>query len=52
MTPTLVGGPSGTMVGNAIQSLFGKQNDLPLGAALSMVMMLVVTLLVWPVPAG
>jgi spermidine/putrescine transport system permease protein len=46
VTPTLVGGPSGTMVGNAIQSLFGKQNDLPLGAALSLVMMLVVTLLV------
>ncbi|MFO0991838.1 MAG: ABC transporter permease [Hyphomicrobiales bacterium] len=46
VTPTLVGGPSGTMVGNAIQSLFGKQNDLPLGAALSMVMMLVVAILV------
>jgi spermidine/putrescine transport system permease protein len=46
VTPTLVGGPSGTMVGNAIQSLFGKQNDIPLGAALSLVMMLVVTLLV------
>jgi len=46
VTPTLVGGPSGTMVGNAIQSLFGKQNDLPLGSALSIVMMLVVTLIV------
>jgi spermidine/putrescine transport system permease protein len=34
------------MVGNAIQSLFGRQNDAPLGAALSIVMMLTVTLLV------
>jgi spermidine/putrescine transport system permease protein len=46
VTPTLVGGSGGHMVGNAIQSLFGRQNDAPLGAALSIVMMLTVTLLV------
>jgi hypothetical protein len=31
----LVGGTEGTMVGNAIATLYGKQNDAPLGAALS-----------------
>jgi spermidine/putrescine transport system permease protein len=46
VTPTLVGGTGGTMIGNAIQSLFGRQNDAPLGAALSVVMMITVTLLV------
>jgi spermidine/putrescine transport system permease protein len=46
VTPTLVGGTGGHMIGNAIQSLFGRQNDAPLGAALSVVMMLAVTLLV------
>ncbi len=35
ITPTLVGGTDGTMVGTAIASLFGKQNDAPLAAALS-----------------
>jgi spermidine/putrescine transport system permease protein len=30
VTPTLVGGSGGHMVGNAIQSLFGRQNDAPL----------------------
>jgi spermidine/putrescine transport system permease protein len=46
VTPTLVGGTGGTMIGNAIQSLFGRQSDAPLGAALSVVMMAAVTLLV------
>jgi spermidine/putrescine transport system permease protein len=46
VTPTLVGGTGGNMIGNAIQSLFGRQNDAPLGAALSVVMMIAVTLLV------
>ncbi len=46
VTPTLVGGPSGSMVGNAIQILFGRANDAPLGSALSLAMMLVVTLIV------
>jgi spermidine/putrescine transport system permease protein len=46
VTPTLVGGPSGIMIGNSIQTLFGKANDGPLGAAVSIVMMLVVTAIV------
>jgi len=46
VTPSLVGGPTGVMVGNTIQSLFGQRNDGPLGAALSAVVMLIVTLLV------
>jgi spermidine/putrescine transport system permease protein len=46
VTPSLVGGPTGIMVGNTIQSLFGQRNDGPLGAALSAVVMLVVTLIV------
>jgi spermidine/putrescine transport system permease protein len=46
VTPALVGGTSGVMVGNIIQALFGRMNNAPLGAALSVVMMLTVTLLV------
>ena len=46
ITPSLVGGSSGMMLGNVIQSLFGQANNHPLGAAVSLVMMLVVTLLV------
>ena len=46
VTPTLVGGTSGIMIGNIIQTLFGKANDWPMGAAVSMTMMLTVTLLV------
>jgi spermidine/putrescine transport system permease protein len=43
ITPSLVGGTSGIMVGNIIQSLFGKANNAPLGAGVSIVMMLVIT---------
>lgn len=46
VTPTLVGGTSGIMIGNIIQSLFGKANNAPLGAAVSIMSMLVITLLV------
>ncbi len=46
VTPTLVGGTSGIMIGNVIQSLFGKANNMPLGSAVSIVMMLTVTLIV------
>jgi spermidine/putrescine transport system permease protein len=46
VTPSLVGGPTGIMVGNTIQSLFGQRNDGPLGAALSVVVMLIVTAIV------
>lgn len=46
VTPSLVGGPTGVMVGNTIQTLFGQRNDGPLGAALSAVLMLIVTAIV------
>jgi spermidine/putrescine transport system permease protein len=43
ITPSQVGGTSGVMIGTLIQSQFGKANNWPLGAATSIVMMLVVT---------
>jgi spermidine/putrescine transport system permease protein len=46
LTPTLVGGTGGIMVGNSIASLYGKANNGPMGAALSIAMMLVITLVV------
>jgi spermidine/putrescine transport system permease protein len=46
VTPSLVGGTSGIMIGNLIQSLFGKANNAPLGSALSIVMMAAITLIV------
>lgn len=42
ITPAQVGGTSGIMIGSIIQSLFGKANNMPLGAAVSIFMMLVV----------
>lgn len=46
LTPTLVGGTSGIMIGNSIATLYGKANNGPLGAAISIAMMLVITLVV------
>ncbi|MEZ5794776.1 ABC transporter permease [Albidovulum sp.] len=46
VTPTLVGGPGGTMIGNLVQDLFLKQNNAPLGAAVAIVMMLIIALVV------
>ena len=43
VTPALVGGPRGLMIGNIIQSMFGKALNWPLGAALSIITMLTVT---------
>jgi spermidine/putrescine transport system permease protein len=43
VTPKLVGGKDGVMIANAIQALFGKGANWPLGAALSVTTMLVVT---------
>jgi spermidine/putrescine transport system permease protein len=46
LAPLLVGGPSGIMISNIIQSLFGAAYNWPLGAAISIVMLaLVVALL-------
>lgn len=46
VTPTLVGGSDGIMIGNIIQSLFGRANNAPMGAAVSIISMLVITLIV------
>jgi spermidine/putrescine transport system permease protein len=35
LAPILVGGPSGTMIANVVQSLFGAAYDWPLGAVIS-----------------
>jgi len=43
LAPLLVGGPSGTMIANVVQSLFGAAFDWPLGAAIS-VGILVITI--------
>ena len=43
VTPALVGGTRGIMIGNIIQSMFGKALNWPLGAALSIISMLTVT---------
>ncbi len=46
VTPALVGGTRGIMIGNIIQSMFGKALNWPLGAALSIISMLTVTIVV------
>ncbi|QDC01191.1 ABC transporter permease [Mesorhizobium sp. 8] len=43
VTPKLVGGKDGVMIANAIQAQFGKASNWPLGAALSVTTMIVVT---------
>lgn len=43
ITPQLVGGRTGTMIGTIVQLQFGELNNWPLGAAISIVSMLVVT---------
>jgi ABC-type spermidine/putrescine transport system permease subunit I len=42
ITPSLVGGPSGIMLGNLISSQFGVAYNWPLGAAFALVVMLIV----------
>ncbi len=46
VTPRLVGGTTGIMIGNIIQSQFGKANNWPLGAALSVIVMIMIAFLV------
>ncbi len=46
VTPNLVGGTSGTMIGNVIQSLFGRGNNWPFGAALSIITMMTITVMI------
>ena len=43
VTPKLVGGKDGVMIANAIQAQFGKAANWPLGAALSVTTMIVVS---------
>jgi spermidine/putrescine transport system permease protein len=38
ITPAMVGGPDGMLVGNLIQAMFGPMNNWPAGAALSAVL--------------
>lgn len=45
VTPTMVGGPNSTMVGNLIQAQFGSANNWQLGAALALVTIFMVILL-------
>ena len=42
ITPALLGGPDGVMIGNMIQMQFGRVNNWPMGAALALVMMVCV----------
>jgi spermidine/putrescine transport system permease protein len=44
ITPALLGGPDGMMIGNLIQLQFGRANNWPMGAALAVLMMLAVAL--------
>ena len=46
VTPALVGGVSGTMLGNIIVSLFTDMANEPMAAAVSIVMMLSLTVIV------
>lgn len=40
ITPALLGGPDGAMIGNLIQKQFGAINNWPMGAALSIILMI------------
>jgi spermidine/putrescine transport system permease protein len=43
VTPALVGGSDGMMIANIIQVQFAGANDWPMGAALSIIMLIIVT---------
>ena len=46
VTPKLVGGPNGLMIGSLIQLAFGRLDNWPLGAAISVISIFAVTLVV------
>lgn len=52
ITPQLVGGPSGAMIGNFIATQFGASNNWPLGSAVSLAAMTAATLMVCAFLAG
>jgi spermidine/putrescine transport system permease protein len=45
VTPMMVGGPKGMMFGQIIAAQFGVANNVPLGAALTIIMMITITTL-------
>jgi spermidine/putrescine transport system permease protein len=45
VTPSLVGGPAGTMIANLIEVQFNSVGNWPLGAALSLVSMAIVAVI-------
>jgi spermidine/putrescine transport system permease protein len=51
LAPLLVGGASGTMIANVVQSLFGAAYDWPLGAAVSVFILLFTMLLLFATEA-
>lgn len=46
VTPKLVGGNTGIMIGNIVQSQFGRGNNWPMGAAISVISMITITAVV------
>jgi spermidine/putrescine transport system permease protein len=52
ITPALIGGPDGLMVSNLIQAQFGKANNWPFGAAISVVSIVTVSLIALVSVAG
>ena len=44
VTPAMLGGPDGMMVGNLIQANFGPMNNWPAGAALALVMIIAISI--------
>jgi len=46
VTPSLVGGPRGIMIGNIIQSMFGESQNWPMGAAISVMSMFTVAIMI------
>ncbi len=46
ITPMMVGGPRGVMIGQIVAAQFGAANNWPLGAALTIIMMITITAIV------
>jgi spermidine/putrescine transport system permease protein len=51
VTPTLLGGTTGIMIGNVIPDMFGVGLNWPLGAAVSVVLMVIIMIWIWLVGA-
>jgi spermidine/putrescine transport system permease protein len=47
LTPDLLGGGQTILIGNLVQNQFTTARDWPFGAAVSVILMLLVTALVW-----